>query len=271
MATVEKDVLFQKGQDLLYPITKTDNILDLEDYMYGYRYYKHFGFINQVYDLSQYTFETTFLDIIKSMKERSILRYETTTSDVPNVNYLCTNELYSITGSYYNLVEIIRHTTSSETIKIYDRDASNDTWKGMYIASARSKDNLISDFTFIGKTAWKDLTLLNGWKRYNDFFPTLQYRRENDRIYLRGLVKRTAETTPSSNTIIAKVPTQTFPKYTTLNSQVINYNKNNISTETSVRVDISNKGEIIIDPNGNQSLIIVGWLSLDNVSWSIGE
>lgn len=223
----------------------------------------------QIIPKLEYTTETTFLDIIKSMKERSILRYETTESNVPNVNYLCTNELFSITGSYYNLVEIIRHTTASETIKIYNRDASNYTWKGMFIASARSKDNLISGFSFIGKTAWEDLVLQNDWKKINNFEP--QYRRENDRIYLRGLVKRTAETTPSSSTIIAKVPTGFFPKYTTLNSQVINYNKNNTSIETSVRVDISNNGKIIMDPNNGQNFTIVGWLSLDNVSWGIGE
>lgn len=263
--TVEKNVLLQKEQNLIYPITKTENVLDLEDYMIGYKYYRHYSFINQVYDLNQYTFETTFLDIIKSMKERSILRYETTESNVPNVNYLCTNELFSITGSYYNLVEIIRHTTASETIKIYNRDASNYTWKGMFIASARSKDNLISGFSFIGKTAWEDLVLQNDWKKINNFEP--QYRRENDRIFFRGRVAN--ETYAYSNRSIANLPSIYAPSKQILCSTIGALDET--SPEVMFRIDIATDGKISINDGNRNKYTVIKWISLDGVSFPIKE
>lgn len=221
----------------------------------------------QIIPKLEYTTETTFLQIISKMPDKSLLIFS-----MSDVTY--TNEVYEITKNKYVSVEIFKYNNSGVNIKIYDRNNVNNTY-GFWYAESYPSTNYISPFTFIGKSGWNLLTPANGWQNYansdEDYHPYIKWRRENDRIYLRGLVKRTAETTPSSSTIIAKVPTGFFPKYTTLNSQVINYNKNNTSIETSVRVDISNNGEIIMDPNNGQNFTIVGWLSLDNVSWGIGE
>lgn len=278
MSTLEKNVLFQQQKDndnnIIYPITKTENILDLDLYMNGYRNYKHFFNVHQVIDKTTYTVETTFLDILKQMPSLSVLRY--VTSDTTTTSALCTNEIYSITGNKYNLVEIVKHDGASEYIKVYYRE-SNDIQSGYFFAKSRSNENTISKFTFIGKTKWNLLTPANGWTNYSNSslgHPPIQWRRENDNIRLKGLAKFPQDTV-SNATIIATLPEQARPINTKLNVCVTRYNQPSVtsgSIDTYSRVDINLDGTIMFMPQpastpGN--VTTVSWVSFDNITYSL--
>lgn len=274
MSTLEKNVLFQQQKDndnnIIYPITKTENILDLDLYMNGYRNYKHFFNVHQVIDKTTYTVETTFLDILKQMPSLSVLRY--VTSDTTTTSALCTNEIYSITGNKYNLVEIVKHDGASEYIKVYYRE-SNDIQSGYFFAKSRSNENTISKFTFIGKTKWNLLTPENGWTNYQQVdggnHPPIQWRRENDNIRLKGLAKFPQDTV-SNATTIATLPEQARPINTKLNVCVARYN-NPSSIDTFSRVDVNPDGTIkfLPQPSIIGTITTVSWVSFDNITYSL--
>lgn len=264
----EKDI----DENVVVKTEKEAKILHLDnevDNINSTQRYKHYNNIHQVVDKTTYTVDTTFLDILKQIPSLSIVRYVTTETNLANSSVLCTNEVYNITGTQYNLIEIIKHDGSSEIIKIYNRDNGNGKI-GYYTAQARSNDNYISNFSFVGRSNWINLTPQNGWEHYsttNINHPKLSYCRENNTVRLRGVVKYPLNTT-SNATIIATLPEGMRPNYTKMFACVL---REGTANDTFCRVDVNSDGTIKFEPisGDNAKYTTISWVSLDNISYPL--
>ncbi|WP_304393458.1 hypothetical protein [uncultured Clostridium sp.] len=272
MSIIEKDVLLQKNgggnNEILYPVTKTNNILDMEEYMTGYRNLKIYTGIFSVFPQEQFTENTTLYDIAEKLQDRSLLLFSFD-------NTIYTNEIVNMLGNKYALVEIIRYNNASIQITVYDRHNSSGLC-GYYHAKCRITDNYMSDFIFIGKSNWTDLEPLNGWTNYSSTntetgHPFISWRKENNGIRLRGLAKYPSGS-GANKSIITNLPAQARPKCHKLFTCVTRYRQNSVSVDTITRIDINPNGNIMYMPYQASTADFtteVDWVSFDNIFYPL--
>lgn len=118
------------------------------------------------------------------------------------------------------------------------------------------------------KENWNNITLLNGWETYDfDTYDIAQFRIENNRVFLRGVVKN-----GKSNTILGVLP----ENYRPLKNKIFISAMKLVGTETVdvssvpeyLRVNISPNGEITVVPHVG-SEYRVSYLSLDGINFEL--
>lgn len=111
--------------------------------------------------------------------------------------------------------------------------------------------------------AWKNATLANGWANFGGGYGKLQYRKENKRVYLRGLIRHTSYA--STKRIIMTLPTGYRPSFNLIFNQ-----RTGITTYKSARLDITSSGEVMFENVDNgYTGTNVSWLSLSGINFAI--
>lgn len=194
---------------------------------------------------------TTILELCMAMKDGTSLIFSCSQSDVVNVS-----------GTTMNILHIDRINGNRINIYIYNC-ASASNHPVYYFAVCRTVGDVkqVSPFQRIGTETWKNLTLLNNWVNFGGGYSTAQYRKENDRVYLRGLIKG-----GTYNSIAFNIPTGYRP----------------LSQTTATSVGSTGYGltpaQIVISPTSGNAVLRwyttdgtkpSSWINLDGISYAI--
>lgn len=129
--------------------------------------------------------ESHYNDIIKAMPSNSIIEF--ITGDT-NSNGFYNASIYSITNYYYCYVIIWKKDSSRGMIQIFlCGSGRSDYYSGNIMRD--SNNNTYASIKHIGSEPWVTPTLLNGFEAYQDAWHPVQYRLENNRVHLRGMIK----------------------------------------------------------------------------------
>ena len=214
--------------------------------------------------------ETTLIDVILNMPNKTILSFDTTGegTSVTSKN----NNIKELVGSYYTNILIIKRQNDRVMFWINLIDNSNKdknvTFLGRFY-SANTVEPYIT-LTRIYSEDWNDVQLQNNWYNFGSGFSNVQFRRENNRIYLRGLL-HTPQTGSIQETTIFTLPGGYRPKYTKIFSvrgEALDPINNKIAF--TFRLDVRSNGLVIFEPsntkvNGSNG----GFISLEGVNFEI--
>ena len=103
---------------------------------------------------------------------------------------------------------------------------------------------------FSAYTPWTNLSLSNSWVSYGTSYAAPSYKKENKKVYLRGLVKSGLAAT------ISTLPSEFRPLY----DQIFSVLSNGVLCMVAIRTD----GSIAIDGTYNNT-----WVSLDNICYHL--
>lgn len=190
------------------------------------------------------------------MSNANILIYAVNGADVKS------NELTTLTGSKTLTVKIIRYSTQRIEVYVYLSTQSIYYYKSFRLDTDDSK----MYWSIIGDENWKVATLLNGWKQYSnttDYCSMLQYRKENNRLFLRGIIMGGA-----SNQIITTLPVGYRPSRTKILTSI--YRATITGAHIIAQIETYKNGEMLMrcnESDANHSNI--AWLSFDGLSYDL--
>ena len=117
---------------------------------------------------------------------------------------------------------------------------------------------------------WNDVQLQNSWYNFETGFSNVQFRKENNRVYLRGLL-HTPKSGPIQETTIFTLPSGYRPKYSKIFSvRGEALDPTNNKTAFVFRLDIRPSGIVIFEPfNARVDGSNGGYISLEGISFEI--
>lgn len=114
------------------------------------------------------------------MKSKSVLWFYTGEPGSEAFN----ESIYNLCDfSYTQVLVLFRSATRCKIFVFLSGRA--DYWYGDFYWSSNQEPRLI--WNHVGDEPWKTAELLNGYENYNKAFNTVQYRREGNRVFLRGM------------------------------------------------------------------------------------
>ena len=212
--------------------------------------------------------ETTLIDVILSMPNKTILSFDTTGegTSITSKN----NNIKELVGSYYTNILIIKRQNDRVMIwiNILGNRNKNTSFLGMFY-SANTVEPYIT-LTRIHSEDWNDVQLQNSWYNFETGFSNVQFRKENNRVYLRGLL-HTPKSGPIQETTIFTLPSGYRPKYSkvfSVRGEALDPTNN--KTAFVFRLDIRPSGIVIFEPfNARVDGSNGGFISLEGISFEI--
>ena len=128
--------------------------------------------------------ETTLIDVILNMPNKTILSFDTTGegTSVTSKN----NNIKELVGSYYTNILIIKRQNDRVMFWINLIDNSNKDKNVIFLGRFYSSNTVEPYITLtrIYSEDWNDVQLQNNWYNFGSGFSNVKFRRENNRIYL---------------------------------------------------------------------------------------
>lgn len=190
------------------------------------------------------------------MPDYSILDYYV------NGTTIISNELKELTGT--NTIEVIIHRLLSQMVLIYVHISAIPI---IYYKSYRlDMEEYEMQWSIIGKETWITLPLLNNWKNYSnttEYFNSIQYRKENNRIYLRGIVQG-----GETNSPIVQLPPIYRPQKRKIFTSIFRPTVTGAHIIAQIEVDIN--GSVYIRNNeSDKNYSNIAWVCLDSINFEI--
>lgn len=208
---------------------------------------------------SSLTSASHYDNIINAMPSNSIVWF--TTGDT-NSNGFYNESIYNITNYYYCTVIIWKKDITRGMIQIFlCGNGRTDYYSGNIMRFSNGITR--ASISHIGSEPWITPTLLNGFENYDSAFNPVQYRLENNRVFLKGMLKNGTLNKPLFN-----IPARYLPKKLEM---LVGYCDTSDTNANQLRhlVEVNPSNGSIIPGRYAGSSLTYSWYSLDGLSWSI--
>ena len=162
---------------------------------------------------------------------------------------------------------MLQRFASITTLAIYERIYNGTTWSS-WVRITRST------------SSWTDITFADSdWVAYGSLYQNPQYKIEDTRVKLRGLLKSNiarSGTTPCTTMFASNAPLANAIFWQGTNAAGATGAASTGTAHThpypsggssSVRVDVTSGGNVNLMLDGGRTLPVSGWLSLDGITW----